>query len=855
MIESDDISSNTANFTGAIEAEVSYGDREDDGRSIDEIEDADKVNDVAALIVGTACTVVDIKESNVDDDVTALIERTAGIVVDTKESNVVDDAAALIEGSVGTVDDTKESNVVDDAAALIEGSVGIVIDTKESNVVDDAAALIEGSVGTVDDTKDSNVVDNVAKRIMKNSNFALGYLSLSNLKAEIKMKMNVLLSERFLLEFKNRNNFQDLYTKFQDIRHILLEDMKHIMRLSFLYSVAMLESNSYLLGIDSNCSFDIFRNSVDQLLLNEFRLNHLSDAEMKQYRQITYSQTKVINKFIQFCVATVFHNFYNLKETIQKNDQIGNLLISNKHFMDILRSSDPRNIITLLQNYYPQSKIRSTRSDISYVGTSTSAKRPVKRNLESARVGIHDEDGYTSNAKITAKKAKLDNEVTPMHNDDVVFEDNSTSTSWKSEQNHQPIDMTPVDIDITSKKSEQKLDNEVTAIDNDDVVFVDASSLTSWKSEQKLDNEVTPMHNDDVVFEDNSSSTLWKSEQNHQPIDMTPVNIGMTSKKSEQKLDNEVSPIDNDDVVFVDASSSTSWKSEQKLDNEVTQMDDDADVVFLGNEVWTFSTDDPILKWFTSLQNIFVEESGIILNLQWVDTSGRQHIPAIEIARLNHVRSDFLSLINTPEYRMSADTPDYRMSADIKNFLQSRAYLQIQLKYDNSFYRCTKPDGLCLLRSLWQQKCGSSIDMRKSSREFDVWNNLDVDLSKTENREEFIEFLYSLIEALKSISLDINFWIEKIQCALNKIKTFKGDWSEFKLESNYWCGNLVLKCIHHMHILNSLSPLEELTSHRILKSSCNDFEKVLSGISTLVLCVLCKGNPLMCIILVPHLCD
>jgi hypothetical protein len=268
------------------------------------------------------------------------------------------------------------------------------------------------------------------------------------------------------------------------------------------------------------------------------------------------------------------------------------------------------------------------------------------------------------------------------------------------------------------------------------------------------------------------------SEKTHQAIDKTP-------------MDSVVTPMGNDDVIIVDtsyASSMMSLKNHQAIDK--TPMENDYDVLYVGNEFWTFSTDDPILKWFTSLQNIFVEESGIILNLQWVDTSGRQYIPPIDIARLDHVRSDFLSLINTPEHRMSAD---------IKKFLQSRAYFQIQVECDNTLYSCTKPDGLCLLRSVWQQKCGSSIEMRKHTREFDVWNNLDVDLSEKERRGNFIDFLLSLIEALKSKSLDINIWIQKIEFTINKIVSFQGVWSEFKLESAYWCGNLVLKCIPHVY--------------------------------------------------------
>jgi hypothetical protein len=98
-----------------------------------------------------------------------------------------------------------------------------------------------------------------------------------------------------------------------------------------------------------------------------------------------------------------------------------------------------------------------------------------------------------------------------------------------------------------------------------------------------MDSVVTPMGNDDVIILDTSSS----------------------------------SSIENDDVIIVDtsyASSMMSLKNHQAIDK--TPMENDDDVLYVGNEFWTFSTDDPILKDKYNINSSykFFESTNYIVN-------------------------------------------------------------------------------------------------------------------------------------------------------------------------------------------------------------------------------------------------
>ena len=90
------------------------------------------------------------------------------------------------------------------------------------------------------------------------------------------------------------------------------------------------------------------------------------------------------------------------------------------------------------------------------------------------------------------------------------------------------------------------------------LLFIDVEELVSTNMTSSLSIGVTSLSSF-AFFDVMSLSTGVLSGQNHQAIDKTPV--------------------DND----------TSKKA--KLNNEVTPMDNDDDVVYLGKEFWTFSTD------------------------------------------------------------------------------------------------------------------------------------------------------------------------------------------------------------------------------------------------------------------------
>ena len=188
----------------------------------------------------------------------------------------------------------------------------------------------------------------------------------------------------------------------------------------------------------------------------------------------------------------------------------------------------------------------------------------------------------------------------------------------------------------------------------------------------------------------------------------------------------------------------------------------------------------------------------MILSLEWVDTSGRKYTSAFEIARLDNLRKQFLALINCPDYKLS----------DIKAFILKCGYFQIQVKFDQTLYGCTKPDGLCSFRSLKQQRDASTVNFGTRCDNKYEWNHLDVKLEKEDSRNEFTIFLKSLIEALSSISkdnflqhdiFDLERCIKKLEFALDKILRFNDDWTKFHLEPKYWCGFILLKFIPHAY--------------------------------------------------------
>jgi hypothetical protein len=221
--------------------------------------------------------------------------------------------------------------------------------------------------------------------VMQNySKFALVYRNLSVDLEENVLRIKMHFSEKFLLELKSSST-KNWVKIFDNFRHKIYTETKNIMRLSFLYSKA-LKSSNLLVCFEKFC--------VNLTLLNHVKHN-LDAEENKVYDQIPDSQSKRVNRFIQYCVVTVCVNFIDTYLTKQKNllsnfdIDIEKFLTSNDHFMEVLRTSKRSDIQQLARTYEiynviynVRSSERNTCKDINYEGTSSSSKRSNRRKVE-----------------------------------------------------------------------------------------------------------------------------------------------------------------------------------------------------------------------------------------------------------------------------------------------------------------------------------------------------------------------------------------------------------------------------------------------------------------------------------------
>ena len=201
---------------------------------------------------------------------------------------------------------------------------------------------------------------------------------------------------------------------------------------------------------------------------------------------------------------------------------------------------------------------------------------------------------------------------------------------------------------------------------------------------------------------------------------------------------------------------------------------------------------DPCIRWFQGMQKFVASKGDLRITVQWLEKLHRTS-PASVIARFDNVRKLFLQALKRNGNIFS-----------IEAFIETHAYIQLQVKYDNSLYRSTKPDGLCCLRSLKQLRDAASIRFqmigKKNRNQSDDWGELDVKLEIEDSRNDFKTFLTDLIRALKLMTLErcsekgggfrdegnysdlANNWITKLELTLDRIENFKGDWENFVLE-------------------------------------------------------------------------
>ena len=260
--------------------------------------------------------------------------------------------------------------------------------------------------------------------VMQNySKFALVYRNLSVDLEENVLRMKMHFSEKFLLELKSSST-KNWVKIFDNFRHKIYTETKNIMRLSFLYSKA-LKSSNLLVCFENFC--------VNLTLVNQVK-HDLDTEENKVYDQIPDSQSKRVNRFIQYCVVTVCVNFIDTYLTKQKNllsnfdIDIEKFLTSNDHFMEVLRTSKRSDIQQLARTYEiynviynVRSSERNTRKDINYEGTSSSSKRSNRRNVEVVKSnkltpskGLQRrecESEDTDRQSIPSKKSKVSSEI------------------------------------------------------------------------------------------------------------------------------------------------------------------------------------------------------------------------------------------------------------------------------------------------------------------------------------------------------------------------------------------------------------------------------------------------------------
>lgn len=268
--------------------------------------------------------------------------------------------------------------------------------------------------------ENSLAVDSVEENYTR---FALVYRNLSVDIEENVLRMKRVVSVKFLLELKSSST-KNWVKIFDNFRHKFYTETKNIMRVSFLFSKA-LQSSNLLVCFDNFC--------VDRTLQN--KVKHDLDAEGKKvYDQIPDSQSKRVNKFIQFCVTTVCVNFIDTYLTKEKHllsnldIDIEKFLTSDDYFMEVLRNTKRNDIQQLARKYEiynviynVRSSERNTCKDINYEGTSSSSKRSNRRNVEVVKSNKltpskvlqrrECESNDTDRQSIRSKKSKVSSEM------------------------------------------------------------------------------------------------------------------------------------------------------------------------------------------------------------------------------------------------------------------------------------------------------------------------------------------------------------------------------------------------------------------------------------------------------------
>jgi hypothetical protein len=576
--------------------------------------------------------------------------------------------------------------------------------------------------------------------------FLANYVQFSLEALSANMKLRRLCFEWFLMDFKKIKSWEKTFEQFsKDVR----EDILGYFQTMMLYNWSR-NSTLYKIG-----SFEDFKANT---MLQQQILTSLDGQQKKTLASMKNNKSRSINNCVYYCAKTVCdldRQFRGMDLSEQSNvvnefgqyESTAMLFTSNRSFMEALVKTDGREVEELTYICKLMDDTKTTRSHFKRpcqtISSYTGMSLPVKRRKKGSKYLEEDSTTEQCSNKVTAEQLDLFGDCD---------EDSVSSTRIRCVPEPTKVDSSEPLSDCSSPKPINPIIPEPIELDSND----NSSTL----------KPLSPMI-----------------------IDETPIS-------------------------FPDSPSSNSINSI----NDFTMKKHSVCIIDENSAQWTYedmkipeTNVSPEVQLFSNMQSqCYATDTNVRISVQWVENQNRPGISASDISKFRKVRREFLSVVQS-------SPADNRQKA-IEEFLRTRAFFQLQVKFDAKSYNFTKPDGLCLLRSLKQLRDMAQLDLEVNNTVRNYGKELkalDVKLSNMDDRERFIQFLIQIVEALDKVSYNSHsglggdflkggFYTEmkqnlhNVQRTIEHLTNFEGgNWSKFKLDSKYWCGVPLLKCISH----------------------------------------------------------
>jgi len=519
----------------------------------------------------------------------------------------------------------------------------------------------------------------------------------------------------------------------QEFNKIVRSDVVKYMRSNFLYN-----SNSISQQVKASSTFKDF--SENDRLLKQTKLS-LSSEELKVYDRIENNQSRRINRCIWDCAAIICVLF---KENLPRTEFA---LRNNLEDLDIDVSQDARNLLTKSIPFMEVLK-----------NSDTSTMKRLERTYNEGK----ETDCLRNNF------GGLKRELRTAPNQQVTYKGMASSTrrSNRGRQSEFLIE-SPAESSVIPLR--RKFDTE------------DAELESLPPKRMKVDI----MSPTKVVRVSPELSPVEKSidKARREMLDSIFPNTSDDSSEDEEleEIVRQFRP--------PQSSSSSQPFFETELKEVLTIHDIGGITSSLEQVPKKRISHDPVMQWFFNLQDVCqAQADDIKINLMWEADETRSKIPSSTKERLSKVKNQLL-LLKTSTSSLSIDI--------LKTFIKTQALIQLQVKFNASLYHCTKPDGLCLWRSM--------IQLKKCPETVIDWKKSDVSLSSPESRKELVDFLKSLLDELHSESNGIpedkiqelqEKWIAKIEFAKNALENYYKE--PFTLDREHWCGFFVIQCLPHL---------------------------------------------------------